>query len=83
MENYRIRVERLNDEVEISEELERGIEVDGFAFLADVDDDQVMNAIFHMSIMMIAKAMDGDEPFVRAALLSILMAAQSKGESNE
>lgn len=83
MANYRIRVERLNDEVEISEELERGIEVDGFAFLADVDDDRVMNAICHMSIMMIAQAMDGDEPFVRAALLSRLMAAHSKGESNE
>ena len=83
MANYRIKIERLNDEVEISEELERGIEVDGFAFLADVDDDRAMNTICHMSIMMIAQAMDGDEPFVRAALLSRLMAAQSKGESNE
>lgn len=83
MANYRIWVERLNDEVEISEELERGIEVDGFAFLADVDDDLVMNVICHMSIKMIAQAMDGDEPFVKAALLSRLMAALSKGESNE
>ena len=83
MANYRIRVERLNDEVEISEELERGIEVDGFAFLADVDDDRVMQVINHMSIMMIAQAMDGAEEFITAAALSRMIAKAEKGQINE
>ena len=83
MANYRIRVERLNDEVEISEELERGIEVDGFAFLADVDDDRVMQVINHMSIMMMAQAMDGEEEFITAAALSRMFAKAEKGQINE
>lgn len=78
MANYRIKVERLNDEVELREELERGVEVDGFAILAE-DDDRVMQWVHHMSIMMMAQAMDGEEPFIRAAELSRVLSIFKKG----
>lgn len=78
MANYRIKVERLNDKVELSEELEQGVEVDGFAILAE-DDDRVMQWLHHISIMMMAQAMDGEEPFIRAAELSRIYSIFKEG----
>lgn len=78
MANYRIKVERLNDEVKLSEELERGVEVDGFAILAE-DDDRVIQCVNHMSIMMMAQVIDGEGPFIRAAELSRILSAFKKG----
>lgn len=84
MANYRIKVERLNDKVELSEALERGVEVDGFAILAE-DDDRVMQWVHYISIMMMAQAIDGEEAFITAAALSRMITTPKaeKGQINE
>ena len=72
MANYRIKVERLNDDVPLSKELEDGVEVKGFAILADVDDERVLSVVQHMSCKDIACAMHGNDTFMHAAALSAM-----------
>ena len=70
MANYRIKVEVLNDNMERSEQLECGIDVNGFVILANVDNETAMNCIKNMSRNDIANAIHGYNPIVEAALLS-------------
>ena len=80
MANYRIKVEVLNDNMERSEQLESGIEVEGLVLLANVDNDNVMSCIMNMSRFDIASAIHGEEAIISGALLSKVL---SKMEDND
>lgn len=73
MANYRIKVERLNNEVELAEELERGVEVNGFVLLGNVNKERALSCIMHMSRKDIADAIHAERPIVEAALLSVML----------
>ena len=73
MANYRIKVEVLNDNMERIEQLECGMDVEGFVILANVDSERSVNCIMHMSRKDIADAIHGDRPIVEAALLSRML----------
>lgn len=83
MANYRIKVERLNDEMEPIDELERGVEVDGFALLANVDEKHGMCAVQNMSILDISKVINGDKTIITAAKLSETLTHMAEGAEDE
>jgi hypothetical protein len=73
MANYRIKVEVLNDNMERLEQLECGMDVEGFVILANVNNESAMSCIMNMSRKDIADAIHGDRPIVEAALLSQML----------
>jgi hypothetical protein len=80
MANYRIKVEVLNDNMERIEQLESGIDVEGFVILANVDNKKAMNCIMHMTRKDIADAIHDFRPIVDAAMLSTIL---SRREGND
>ena len=65
MSNYRIRVELLNPEVELPEEMKEGIYADGFCLYSDNEDTGTIS-VQHMTTLDMAKGI-ALHPMLRAA----------------
>lgn len=83
MANYRIRVERLNEQVPLLEELERSIDVDESVILGNVDEERVVSAIQNISIEELAQAIGGQDTIVHAAILSMMVCAHGEDGEDE
>ena len=69
MANFKIKVEALNPEMEVDENLKNGVECEGFFLCADQGKEQTVH-IEHMSIMDIARHIAADTNLMQAAFIA-------------
>lgn len=69
MANFRIKVEVLNPEMEVVEDLKNGVECEGFFLCADQGKEQTVH-IEHMSVMDIAADIAADTNLMQAAFIA-------------
>lgn len=70
MANFRIKVEALNDNVQVNEKLANGIEVKGYVLMGDIDGERGILNIGKMSIVDIAQCINGNKDIIHAARVS-------------